>query len=94
MGDPQFPICRSSHGRVGVWSARASPHQAPSGEVAMLLFSRSQRERAKYLPSIRRGNSAIPLFWAAGPASWDIRKCRKSWVSMSCGVIDTPSNAV
>ena len=60
----------------------------------MLLFSRSQRERAKYRPSIRRGNRAIPLFWAAAPASWDIRKRRKSWVSMSCGVIDTPSNAV
>jgi len=47
IGDPQLPICSSSHGRLGVWSVRVSPHQTPSGEEAMLLFSLSQRERAK-----------------------------------------------
>ena len=36
-GEPQFPIWSSSHGRVGVCSVRASPHQTPSGEVAMAV---------------------------------------------------------
>ena len=36
----------------------------------------------------------MPLFCAAGPASWEMRKRRKSAVSISCGAIEAPSNAV
>ena len=36
----------------------------------------------------------MPLFRAAGPASWEMRNRRKSAVSISCGAIDAPSNAV
>ena len=93
-GEPQLPSWSSSHGRLGVCSVRASPHQTPSTDVAMALFSRSQRERATYRPPTRRGNRAMPLFRAAGPASWEMRNRRKSVVSISCGAIDAPSNAV
>jgi hypothetical protein len=36
----------------------------------------------------------MPLFFAAGPASWDMRKLRKSAVSVIFGAICSPSNAV
>ena len=74
--------------------AAASPTPEPSTDVAMALFSRSHRESATYRPPTRRGNRAMPLFCAAGPASWEMRNRRKSVVSISCGAIDAPSNAV
>jgi hypothetical protein len=36
----------------------------------------------------------IPLFFTAGPASWDIRNRRKSVVSIIWGAMRVPSNAV
>lgn len=35
----------------------------------MALFSRSQRDRARWRPPTLQGKNAIPLFFAAGPAS-------------------------
>ena len=64
-GEPQLPVCRNSHGLDDLWSPVTSFQNRTSFEVAR-RFSRSFRHSITYLPSIRRGNGAIPLLCAGG----------------------------
>ena len=90
-----MPICSSSQDRLGRCSSVTSVQCRTSvGEVARCRFSRSRRDSITYLPPTRRGNSAMPLFCAAGPLSVPIRNETKSSVWISCGMISKPSKAV
>src|SRR4051794_37709888 len=94
MGEPQLPSWIISHDRRGPWNDLAVPHRRGWSENAMALLSPSQRDRAAYLPSMRRGKSASPLFAAAGPRTGDAEKSTKFVVSRSCWLTDVPSYAV
>ena len=91
MGEPQLPICSSSQGRLGRCSSVTSAQRRTSVDVARWRFSRSRRDSITYFPPIRRGNSAMPLFCAAGPFSVEIAEVTKSSVWISCGKISKPS---
>jgi hypothetical protein len=97
-GEPQLPVCVSSHGRLGTHGVRGSPHQHPSVEVATALFSRSRRTGRRIAPRPCGGRrpspcSSRPVRRAGtsgtGGSRWSrssgVRCCR--WLGRSGAVI-------
>src|SRR5262245_55755806 len=67
-GDPQLPMIENSHQYFGASDFRPWFQTNTSSDSRMYRFTPSSRPDMTYFPLIRRGNSAMPLFFTNLPA--------------------------